>query len=117
MQEKGQLEVVFFKNENDNQPCRDFILSLNRDGKREISITIFTVQQGFPMGLPLVRKIEADLWEIRIKLSMGICRIFFTISGSLIILLHDFIKKSQKTPLNELNTARTRLNQFKELNK
>ncbi|MEL3904614.1 MAG: type II toxin-antitoxin system RelE/ParE family toxin [Treponemataceae bacterium] len=117
MEEKEPLTVVFFKNENDKQPCREFILSLDRDSKREIGISVFTVQQGFPMGLPLVRKIEADLWEIRIKLPAGICRLFFTICGSTIVLLHGFIKKSQKTPLNELNIARTRLHTFKELNK
>mgnify|MGYP003343284014 FL=1 len=60
---------------------------------------------------------NSDLWEIRVDLSDGICRIFFTIMNNTMILLHGFVKKSQKTPQNELKTAENRLKQFKEMNK
>ena len=59
---------------------------------------------------------EADLWEIRSTVSNGICRIFFTIDNNTIILLHGFIKKTQKTPLVEIETAKSRLKDFKEQN-
>mgnify|MGYP002627202172 FL=1 len=117
MEREAPLRVVFFKTEKENQPCRDFILSLSQDDKREVGAKIFEVQKGFPMGLPLVRKMAADLWEIRADISDGICRIFFTIMGETLILLHGFVKKSQKTPQNELKTAESRLKQFKEMNK
>ena len=59
--------------------------------------------------MPLVRKIEADLWEVRSRLSAGrIARLFFTVEENEIVLLHGFIKKSQKTPANELRLARNR---------
>ena len=90
---------------------------MNQEDKKEVGAKIFEVQEGFPIGLPLVRKMNSDLWEIRVDLSDGICRIFFTIMNNTMILLHGFVKKSQKTPQNELKTAENRLKQFKEMNK
>jgi phage-related protein len=67
------------------------------------------VQFGWPLGMPLVRKLEPRLWEIRSNLPSGIARIIFTVKGNAMVLLHGFIKKSQKTPLDDLQLARTRL--------
>jgi len=50
--------------------------------------------------MPVVRKMVADLWEVRVSIPGGIARVMFTIDGNLMILLHGFIKKSQKTPEN-----------------
>jgi phage-related protein len=61
--------------------------------------------------MPLVRKMETDLWEVRSNLSGGrIARIFFAVGDNDLILLHGFIKKSQKTPQRDLNLARNRKN-------
>ena len=59
--------------------------------------------------MPLVRKISPDLWEVRINLSDKIARVLFTIKNQKMILLHGFIKKSQKTPNKELELAQIRL--------
>ena len=59
--------------------------------------------------MPLVRKISPDLWEVRINLSNKIARVLFTIKNQKMILLHGFIKKSQKTPNKELEIAEIRL--------
>ena len=117
MEREKPLTTAFFQTEQGNQPCRDFILGLSRDDKREVGTKIFEVQKGFTLGLPLVRKMENDLWEIRVNLTDGICRIFFTVAENMMILLHGFVKKSQKTPQNELATAQNRLRLFKEMNK
>ena len=50
-----------------------------------------------------------DLWEVRINLSNKIARVLFTIKNQKMILLHGFIKKSQKTPNKELEIAEIRL--------
>ena len=61
--------------------------------------------------MPLVRKIATDLWEVRSHLSDGqITRIFFTVRRTEMVLLHGFIKKSQKTPSDDLDLALTRKN-------
>ena len=117
MEEKTKqgFEVVFFESANGRQPVREFILELTKQDKKELGADIRSVQMGFPMGLPLVRKIAAGLWEIRSILKDGICRVFFTISGNNIILLHVFSKKTKKTPLNELSIANERLKEFKKM--
>jgi len=61
-----------------------------------------------PIGMPVVRKLEPKLWEVRSDLDGIIARIIFTVVGSQMILLHGFIKKSQKTPAVDLQTARQR---------
>jgi phage-related protein len=66
------------------------------------------------LGMPLVRKLETDLWEVRSQLPNRIARVFFTIEGNFIVLLHGFIKKSQKTPLDDLEVARTRAAKLRE---
>lgn len=111
------LEAAFYKTKQGNQPCRDFLLELGRDDRREVGSDIFAMQKGFPMGLPLCRKMDSDLWEVRSTVSDGICRIFFTVDANTMILLHGFKKKSQKTPLAEIETAKNRLRDYKEQNK
>ncbi len=111
------LKVVFYETQMKNQPCRDFLLELDNDDRREVGADIFSVQKGFPLGLPLCRKIMKDLWEIRSDVSDGICRVFFTVSNNTIVLLHGYKKKSQKIPLEEFEIAKSRLNDFKEQKK
>lgn len=73
------------------------------------------MQIGWPLGMPLVRKMETDLWEIRINIPNGIARVFFTLDENTMFLLHGFIKKSQATPKKELALAKERLKQLKGL--
>ncbi|MBU0463923.1 MAG: type II toxin-antitoxin system RelE/ParE family toxin [Proteobacteria bacterium] len=48
------------------------------------------------------------------KVPNGIARVLFTVDGNVIVLLHGFIKKSQKIPKNELKTALSRLKEYQE---
>lgn len=73
-----------------------------------IGIDIKTVEWTWPRGLPLVRKMEPGLWEIRTFLAKGKSRVLFTVYGRYLVLLHGFIKKDQKTPKDDLNLARKR---------
>ena len=63
--------------------------------------------------MPLIRKLEPGLWEVRSKLKDGIARVIFTVDGSVMVLLHGFVKKSQKTPATDMNTAKQRLSDLK----
>jgi len=115
-EEKG-FKAVFFETENGNQPARDFIKGLSKDDKRIVGADIRVIQNSFPIGLPLVRKIKHGLWEIRSVVKDGISRIFFTFINEEIILLHGFVKKTQKTPSKEIDIATGRINEFKRLQK
>jgi len=107
------LKVVFYRSEAGNEPVREWLKDLHRDDKRQIGEDIKTAQLGWPLGMPLIKKIDKDLWEVRTRLSDGIARVFFTVDGEYMILLHGFIKKSQKTPQNELKAALSRLGTYK----
>lgn len=107
------LNVVFFKNENGTEPVRDWLRSLEKEDKKVIGEDIKTVQYGWPIGMPVVRKMEKDIWEIRTHLHGGIARVLFTVFDEKMVLLHGFIKKSQKTPIEILQCARKRKNMLK----
>jgi len=64
--------------------------------------------------MPLARKMETDLWEVRSRLGNRTARVIFTVQDNMMVLLHGFIKKSQKTPAADLATARRRLADFRE---
>ena len=81
--------------------------------RKAIGEDIKTLQFGWPIGMPLARKMDNGLWELRSSLSRGIARTFFTIYSGDIVLLHGFVKKSQKTPANELALARRRLSKLR----
>ena len=117
MKRNELLGCVFFETEQKNQPVREFLLQQQREDRKRIGADIFTVQEGFPLGYPLVEKIDKDIWEIRSNVTDGICRIFFTIYKETMVLLHGIIKKSKKTPKEALKTVRERLRLFKEMNK
>ena len=115
MDRKEPLQTVFFETEGGNQPVRDFLLERTREDRKEIGSDIFSVQKGFPLGLPLVEKLDTNLWEVRSHIPDGICRIIFTVWQGTMILLHGFVKKSQKIPSKELQTAKNRLTEFRRL--
>jgi len=105
------LAVVFFRTDTGREPVREWLKSLDKEARKAIGEDIKLVQFRWPLGMPLVRKIETDLWEVRSHLSGGrVARVFFTFGGSEMALLHGFIKKSQKTPQRDLSLARNRKN-------
>ena len=63
--------------------------------------------------MPLVRKMEAGLWGVRSTTDAGIARVLFTTVDSTMVLLHGFVKKSQKLPAADLGLARVRMKELK----
>jgi len=106
------LKVHFYKTEMGSEPVRDWLLGLPKVDRMTIGFDIATVQFGWPLGMPLARHIDGDLWEIRSSLEGRIARTLFVIYRGHVILLHGFIKKSQKTPREDLLVARSRLKNF-----
>jgi phage-related protein len=106
---KATLEVRFYRTDNGTEPVRDWLRGLPAIDRKRIGEDIKTVQYGWPLGMPLVRKMDKDLWEVRIHLHDRIARVLFTVHDSTIVLLHGFIKKSQATPKCELELAKNRM--------
>ena len=95
------------------EPVRDWLKTFPREDRRLIGIDIQTVQFSWPIGKPLADHIEGDIWEIRTRLDNRIARLLFVIENSSVVLLHGFIKKTQKTPIAELEVARQRLKRMR----
>ncbi len=103
-----RLPAKFFRSAGGTEPVKDWLKTLEREDCRIIGSDIKDVEFSFPIGLPLCRQLSGykDLWEVRSKLTNGkIARVIFYISNGEMILLHGFIKKSQKTPKNEIDLA------------
>lgn len=109
------LRARFFRTANGREPVRDWLLELNSEDRKRIGTDIKTVEFGWPIGMPICRQIKGheDLWEVRSRISNGrIARIVFFICGDEMILLSGFIKKDEKTPKAELETAAERRREF-----
>lgn len=105
-----KIQARFYLTSSENNPVRDWIMELSDEDRKAIGAAIQKVEFGWPIGMPYSRKLESDLWEVRANLTGGkIARIIFTLVDNEMVLLNGFIKKTQKTPANELETARKRL--------
>jgi len=70
---------------------------------------------GPDLGMPHTRAMGEGLFELRLKVAEGIVRVFYcTLVGRRIVMLHQFTKKSEKTPRKELEIARTRMKEVKD---
>lgn len=112
--QKPVLSVVFYATAAGNEPVRAWLLQLSREDRRTVGFDIKTAQYGWPLGMPLIRKLEPGLWEVRTHIADGIARVLFTVDGDTMILLHGFVKKSQKAPAADLKTAKQRLADLRE---
>ena len=107
--DKKIITVRFFKTPAGNEPLREWLKEQNKDVKKSIGEDIKAVENTWPVGYPLVTKLDQDLWEIRTSLpSHQISRVFFTIWAGFMVLLHGIIKKTQKTPKQDLDLAKKR---------
>ena len=108
-----QLNVFFFRSGSGSEPVREWLKSLPTAYKKAIGADIKTVQFGWPIGMPVVRKMAPDLWEVRSHIPEGIARVLFTLVGGDMVLLHGFVKKTQATPKVDLALATVRMREVK----
>ena len=98
----------FYTETNGNEPVRKWLKSLDKEIRGIIGRDICTVQEGWPLGMPLVGGLGGGLWEVRSTIPNGIARVIFCMKDHQMVLLHGFIKKTQKTPAQDLELARSR---------
>ena len=102
------ISVKFYRRGNGNEPVREWLLDLPESERRAIGTQIKTIEFGWPIGMPLVKSLGDGLWEVRVTFVTRIARVIFTMNGADMVLLHGFIKKSQKTPKADLKVAKDR---------
>ena len=108
-----EIPVVFYRSASGVEPVREWLRRLPEDDRRTIGLDLATVQVGWPVGMPLCRSLGGGLWEVRSALpSRRIARLLFFVHEGRIGVVHGFIKKTQKTPPNDIKLARQRMQEM-----
>jgi phage-related protein len=104
-----RIPALFYKTEAGNEPVRDWLKELEQEDRYLIGTDIKTVEFGWPVGMPTCRPMGDGLFEVRTNLPQNrIARVVFCIYEGRMVLLHGFIKKTQKTPKKDLDLAKER---------
>jgi phage-related protein len=107
--EGKRVPALFFRTEAGGEPLREWLRSLSPEDRRRIGEDIKIVEYGWPAGMPVCRPLGKGIYEVRTTVTQSrIARVLFYIDKrSRMVLLHGFIKKSQKTPDDDLELARS----------
>lgn len=106
------LQAAFFVTDTGKRPVRDWLMELTPQDRKAIGEDIATLEFSWPIGKPKCSPIRGvkGLYEVRSSISSGrIARVFFVLIGNQMVLLHGFVKKTQKTPDKELKLATARM--------
>ena len=105
-----KIVAVFYRTSQGIEPVREFILDLPREDRRIVGADIATVEYRWPIGKPTCAPLGMGLWEVRSHLTTKrIARVIFAVQDGQMILLHGFVKKTQKIPPADLELARKRM--------
>lgn len=114
-------EIIFYHSKKGKSEILEFLDKLKEKAQtsktdrinREKILTYINLlsEYGTKVGQPIVKHIEADIWELR-PLNNRI--FFFYWMDNKFVLLHHFVKRSQKTPQKEMEKARLNLKDFLE---
>ena len=101
-----RLPAHFHRLDSGREPVREWLKDLEPGDRRAIGEDIKDVEFSWPIGMPLVRPLGRELWEVRTNLPRGrIARVLFCVEQGRMVLLHGFIKKTEKTPQREIELA------------
>ncbi|MDE2990878.1 MAG: type II toxin-antitoxin system RelE/ParE family toxin [Chloroflexota bacterium] len=109
-----RVPAVFFRSRTGAEPVREWLRSLDKQDRFRIGTDLKTVEFGWPIGMPTCRPLGRGLYEVRTSLGNRIARVLFCIGDGRMILLHGFIKKTQKTPKADFDLARARQRAWKD---
>ena len=105
-----RIPVRFYRTAAGREPVLEWLRGLDKKDRQAIGLDLMRVQFGWPIGMPLVRSLKDGLWEVRSKLpSRRIARLMLCFHENKIVALHGFIKKTQRTPLEDIDVARQRM--------
>ena len=110
MADARPLPVIFFRTEAGSEPARAWLKGLPAEERLIIGEDLKTLQFRWPLGMPLVRSLGDGLWKLRSNLPTRIARCIFYVPQRRIVMLHGFIKKTQKTPTEDKALALKRKN-------
>ena len=101
-----RLPAAFYQSFSGREPVREWLKALEDEDRKVIGEDIKDVEFSWLIGMPLCRSLGKSLWEVRSDLAGGrIARVIFCVASGRMVLLHGFIKKTQKTPEADLELA------------
>jgi len=101
-----RLPARFYRSNSWREPVREWLKRLDAEDRKILGEDIKDVEFSWPIGMPLVRALGRELWEVRSSLPRGrIARVLFCVENECMVLLHGFIKKTQKTPQPDFDLA------------
>jgi phage-related protein len=109
-------EIEFYRDKNGREPLTKFLNDLPlKTRARVVKLIDLLAEYGVLLKEPYTRQIKGKIRELRMRDNMGHIRVFyFTFTGKRIVLLHGFLKKTDKTPERELVLAEKRMKDFIE---
>ena len=109
-----KFTVEFYEKENGEIPVINFIDSLERKmGAKVLSLIEILEEKGNQLRLPYSECLEDGIFELRCKFGSDITRtLYFFYEGANIILTNGFVKKTQKTPAQEIKLAKLRRDDY-----
>ncbi len=104
-------KVIYYTNTTGENPAEKFLDSLQKLDKAKIMRILRYIEiYGLITVLPHVKKLTGTpLWEIRILGKTSIRIVYITLQEDAILLVHGFLKKTQKTPSKEIGLALSRI--------
>jgi phage-related protein len=94
-----RIPAVFYELPSGQEPVREWLKALGETDRKIIGDDVRLVEFGWAVGMPVCRSLGNGLWEVRSDLTHGrISRVLFCVHDDRMVLLHAFIKKTQKTP-------------------
>lgn len=110
-----KVPVIFYRTEAGGEPVREWLKGFSPEDRKRIGEDIKTVEFGWPIGMPVCKPLGDGIYEVRTRLAQHrIARMLFYIDKkSRMVLLHGFIKKTQKTPDEDLDLARRNKNKHR----
>lgn len=109
-EETPKIPLVFYRSGSGREPVREWLKVMDRDDRLAVGADLQRVQYRWPVGMPLCRPLGAGLWEVRTSLpSKTISRVLVCFHEETLYALHGFVKKTQKTPPDDLDLARKRM--------
>ena len=103
-----EFEVLFYEKEDGSEPAREFILSLDTKMRAKVLRTVqLLANNGTQLREPYSKALDDGIFELRTKVGSDISRVlYFFVVGRRVILTNGFIKKTQKTPKEEIKRAK-----------
>ena len=108
-----KLSAYFYRTATGSEPVREWLRGLSKAERQIIGEDIAYVQYKWPIGKPRVDHLRGSIWEVRSSIGNRIARVLFAVEKSEMVLLHGFVKKTQKTDATDIELALKRFKEWK----